>query len=125
MPTHEGLRPDDPDGIEDRWKPSIQLDEGKAISVGEVNTTTHLPPQYYQLTPERHVFCLKSALRLEWRGKEGQEEAEQHNHSAADVRRFSYLINTDDLFGTRTGPYRRTGRDALAPSAEILCQILQ
>src|SRR5258708_39462922 len=27
MPTHQGLRPDDRDGLEDRWKPSIQHDQ--------------------------------------------------------------------------------------------------
>src|SRR5437773_5917291 len=26
MPTHEGLGPDDRDGLQDRWKPSIQQD---------------------------------------------------------------------------------------------------
>jgi hypothetical protein len=67
-----------------------------------VNTTPHLPPQYDQLTSERHVLCLKSALRLEWRDQEGQEEAEQRNHRAADVRRFSYLIKTDEVFGTHS-----------------------
>jgi hypothetical protein len=71
---------DDRDGIEDRWKPSVQLDEEQAISVAEVNTTTHLPPQYDQLTSEHHLLCLKSALRLEWRGQEGQQEAEQRDH---------------------------------------------
>jgi hypothetical protein len=105
MPTHEGLRPDDLDGIEDRWKPSIQLDEERAISVGEVNTTTHLPLQDDQLTSERHVLCLKSALRLERRDQEDQEEAEQRNHRAADVRRFSHLINTDEVFGTHREPH--------------------
>ncbi|HEX7194685.1 MAG TPA: hypothetical protein VF207_06920, partial [Chthoniobacterales bacterium] len=79
-PAHKGLGPDDRDGIEDRWKPSIQLDEEQTISVGEVNTTTHLPSQYDQLTSEGYVLCLKSALRLEWRDQEGQEEAEQRNH---------------------------------------------
>jgi hypothetical protein len=29
---------------------------------------------------ERRVLCLKSALRLEWRGEQGQEEAEQSDH---------------------------------------------
>src|SRR5438132_642329 len=37
MPTHKGLWPDHRDGIEDRWKPSIQLDEEQAISVAEVD----------------------------------------------------------------------------------------
>jgi hypothetical protein len=38
MPTHDGLGPDDRDGLEDRWKPSIQLDEEQAISVRELDT---------------------------------------------------------------------------------------
>src|SRR6516164_5317082 len=29
MPAHKGLRPDDRDGLEDRWKPSIQLTKKK------------------------------------------------------------------------------------------------
>jgi hypothetical protein len=80
MPSHKGLRSDDRDGIENRWKPSIQLDEEQAISIAEVNTTTHLPPQYDQLMSERDVLCLKSALRLELRDQEGQEETEQRDH---------------------------------------------
>jgi hypothetical protein len=46
MPTHDGLGPDDRDGLEDRWKPSIQLDEEQAISVRELDTTAHLPLQH-------------------------------------------------------------------------------
>jgi hypothetical protein len=35
-----------------------------------------------------------------------QEEAKQQNHRAADVRRFAYLINTNEIFGTHTDPAR-------------------
>jgi hypothetical protein len=80
MPTQKGLRSDDCDGIENRWKPSVQLDEEQAVSVAEVNTTTHLLPQYDQLMSQRHILRLKSALRLEWRDQEDQEEAEQRDH---------------------------------------------
>ena len=55
MPADEGLGADNRDGIEDRWKPSIQLDQEQAIPVGEVNTATHLPPQYDQLASEQRV----------------------------------------------------------------------
>jgi hypothetical protein len=51
-----------------------------AIPVREVDTTSHLAPQHGQLMSERSVLCLKSALRLEQRGKQGQEEAEQRDH---------------------------------------------
>jgi hypothetical protein len=66
-----------------------------------VNTTTHLPPQYDQLTSERHVLCLKSAFRLN--GETNRVRKKQSSAIiAADVRRFSYLINTDEVFGTHT-----------------------
>ena len=55
MPADESLGADNRDGIEDRWKPSIQLDQEQAIPVGEVNTTTHLPPQYDQLASQQRV----------------------------------------------------------------------
>jgi hypothetical protein len=80
MPTDKGLRSDDRDCIQDRWELSIQLDQEQAIAVRELDTTAHLPPQHDQLTSERRVLCLKSALRLEQRGEQGQEEAEQRDH---------------------------------------------
>jgi hypothetical protein len=111
MPTHQGLGADDRDGPEDRWEPSIQLDEEEAISVAEVNTTTHLPPQDDQLTSECHVLCLKSALRL---GETRRVSKKQSSEIIdADVRRFSYLINTDEVFGT----HRRMIRSAPTPAA--------
>ena len=80
MPTYESLGPDDRDGPEDRWEPSIQLDQEHAIPVRELDTTAHLPAQHDQLTSERRVLCLKSALRLEWRDQKAQQEAEQRDH---------------------------------------------
>jgi hypothetical protein len=76
-------------------------DTSGAITVCEVNATTHLPPQYDHLTSERGVLCPKSDLRLERRDQQDQEEAEQRDHRR-DVRRFSYLINTDEVFGTHS-----------------------
>src|SRR5207248_11653588 len=80
MPAHQGLRPDDRDGLEDRWKPSIQHDQEQAIAIRELDTTTHPPLQHNQLMSECHILCLKSALRLERRGEQGQEEPEQRDH---------------------------------------------
>jgi hypothetical protein len=80
VPSHEGLGADDRDGLEDRRKPSIQLDQEQTITVREPDPTTHLPPQYNRLMSERCILCLKSALRLERRSEQGQEEAEQSDH---------------------------------------------
>src|SRR5205809_3144568 len=80
VPAHQGLRPDDREGLEDRWKPSIQHDQEQAIPIRELDATAHPPLQHNQLMSECRVLCRKSALRLEWRGEQGQEEAEQCDH---------------------------------------------
>jgi hypothetical protein len=82
MPPHQGLGPNNHDGLEDRWKPSIQLDQEQAIPVPELHAATHFTPQHNQLMPERRVLCFKSALRLEGRDQQGQEEGEQPDRSA-------------------------------------------
>ena len=79
MPAHEGLGSDDHENIQDRREPSIQLDKEPAIAVRE---PVHLTPQDDQLMAERCIFCLKPALRLEWRGQDGQYETQQRNHRA-------------------------------------------
>src|SRR6266478_7619483 len=75
MPADESLGADDCYDLQDRWKPSIQLDQEQAIPVREVNTTTCLPPQHDKLISEGGILCFKSALRLEGRGEQGHEEA--------------------------------------------------
>ncbi len=64
MPTHKRLGLDDGDGVEDRWKPSIQLDEEQAVIMVEPDTTVHLAAQNNQLMSEYRVLCFKPALRL-------------------------------------------------------------
>ena len=39
MPAHEGLGPDDRDDLEERRKPTIQLDEEQAIAVRKLDPT--------------------------------------------------------------------------------------
>src|SRR5881392_232626 len=62
VPAHKGLRPDDRDGLEDRWKPSIQHDQEKAIPICELDATSHPALQHNQLMTELRVLGLKSAL---------------------------------------------------------------
>src|SRR6266436_29057 len=62
VPAHQGLRPDDRDGLEDRWKPSIQHDQEQAIPIRELDATPHPALQHNQLMTERRVLGLKSAL---------------------------------------------------------------
>ena len=82
MPTDERFGTDDRNGLQDQRKPSIQLDKEPAIAVRELDPAPQLAPQHDQLMSERRVLCLKSALRLEWRGQDGQDETEQRDHCA-------------------------------------------
>jgi hypothetical protein len=77
MPTLERLRTDDREDRQGRRKPSIQLDQEPAITIDDPVPARHLAPQDHQLVSECRILCFKQALRLEWRGQYGQDEAEQ------------------------------------------------
>jgi hypothetical protein len=66
MPTDQRVWTDDRDDLQDRRKPSIQLDKEHAIAVREPDSAAHLTPQNDQLMSECRILCLKPALRLEW-----------------------------------------------------------
>ena len=74
MPTHDRLGTNDDEGLQDRWKPTIQQDKEQAIVVREPNAAVHFTPQNDQLMSERRVLSLKPALRPEWRDQDGQYE---------------------------------------------------
>jgi hypothetical protein len=59
---------------------SIQHDQEQAVPIREPDAAAHPPLQHNQLMLECRVLCLKSTLRLERRGEQGQEEAEQRDH---------------------------------------------
>src|SRR2546429_1520450 len=56
MPTHQGLRSDDSDGPEHRWKPSIQQNQEQAIPICELDATPHPALQHNQLMTERRLY---------------------------------------------------------------------
>jgi len=100
MPTHQRLGLDDREDLQTRRKPSIQLDKEPAITVGEPNPAVHLTPQNDQLMPKCRVLCFKPPLRLEWRGQDGQDEAEQCKHYALTLGDSFSRSNADEVFGT-------------------------
>jgi hypothetical protein len=57
-----------------QWKPAIQLDKEPAVVVRKPNAAVYLTPQNDQLMLECRVLAFKPALRLEWRGQDGQYE---------------------------------------------------
>src|SRR5580704_11033391 len=83
VPTHECLRPDDCENLQDRRKPAIQLNQEPAIMVREPDATRQPTPHDNQLMSKHRVLSLKPQLRLEWRGQDGQNETEQPDHSAS------------------------------------------
>jgi hypothetical protein len=62
MPRHDGLRTDDREHLQDRRKPSIQLDKEPAIVIRQPDPTMNLTPQNDQLMSERRILCLKPTL---------------------------------------------------------------
>jgi hypothetical protein len=74
MPTDQGLGADDRDDLQDRWKPSIQLDKEQAIAVRKPDASVDYPAQHNNLVAERSIFAFKSALRLKWRDRDVQDK---------------------------------------------------
>jgi hypothetical protein len=60
----------------------VQLDKEPAITVGKPDSAWHFAPQNDQLMPEDRILCFKPTPRLEWRGQDSQNEAEQFQHAA-------------------------------------------
>jgi hypothetical protein len=58
------------------------MHQEQAVPIRELDATAHPPLQHNQLMSECRVLCLKSALRLEQRGEQGHEEAEQRDLAA-------------------------------------------
>ena len=105
MPAHECLGTNDRYDPEDRWEPTIELDEEQAIAAGKPNSPRTLRRSTVScclstaFSASRRLFDLKSAAN--------RRRARRISATiAASVRRFSHWFNADDVFGT----HRCTGR---------------
>jgi len=58
----ERLGPDDRDGVQNRRKPAIELDEEQAIIVGQLDAAAYFALQCNHLLPEREILGRKLAL---------------------------------------------------------------
>src|SRR5262249_11051211 len=101
MPAHDGLRPQDYHGLENRRAPPIKLDEEQAIAVGELDPAAHLALQHNHLASEHGILCFKSALGLEGRGNQVQQEEYQRDHRGrvsaytGSLKQWLALVSTD------------------------------
>jgi len=83
MPTQERLGTDDRENLQDRRKPSIQLDEEAAVVVGEPDPAAQFTPQNDQLMSKYRILRFKPNLRPEQRDQNAQDEAPQSDHPAS------------------------------------------
>src|SRR5512132_1729621 len=114
MPTDERLGTDDRDDLQDRWKPSIQLDKEQAIAVRQPDALMHHPAQHNHLVSERSIFGFKPALRLEWRDQDGKDKTQQRDHCALTLGdslpqsiRIRFSVHTNAPFRKMTEGTRR------------------
>ena len=53
---------DDRDGVQNRRKPAIELDEEQAITVGQLDAAAYLALQYNHLLPEHGILGRELAI---------------------------------------------------------------
>jgi len=58
----------------------MQLDEQQPLAVRQLDSTVHLALQNHQLMAKRGILCFKSALGLEQRDTQVQNEEYQCDH---------------------------------------------
>src|SRR5208282_3222627 len=128
MPTHQCLRTDDGEDVQDRREPSVELDEKPTVGVRQPGPTLHLASQNNQLLPERRILGLKPAPRLEWRNQHGQHKGDQRDHavriadSLTPSKRTRFSVHTGCLTrplcsGRIAGLHRSYG--SVRPSAPL------
>jgi len=62
VPTQKRLGPNDRERLQDRWKPTIQLDKEPTIMVRQLDATMQTTPQDNQLTSKHRVLGFKPQL---------------------------------------------------------------
>ena len=68
------LGTDDREDLQDRRKPSIQLDKKPVIVVREPDPPRHPAPQNNQLMSQNRILCSELTLRPEWRRRQIKEQ---------------------------------------------------
>ena len=80
MPPNQRLGPNDVNDLEIGREPAIQLDEEKAVAIGQPNPAPALSLQHDQLLPQRRDLSLEPRLRSERRDQNGPNEPEEPDH---------------------------------------------
>ena len=91
MPTNQRLGPNDVNDLENGREPAIQLDEEKAVAIGQPNPAPALPLQHDQLLPQRRDLSLEPRLRSERRDQDGPTN--KRNRSPDQLTRFALPLN--------------------------------
>src|SRR5512133_1207926 len=108
MPPKQRLGPNDVNDLENGREPAIQLDDEKAVAIGQPNPAPALPLQHDQLLPQRRDLSLEPRLRSERRDQDGPNEPEEPDHP---ITRSAYAIRSpsqrDEVFGTHTSAAAR------------------
>ncbi len=123
MPPHQRFRLDNRNDRQDRWKPSIHLDEEPAVVVGKLGSTPHLAPQDGQLMTEHRILRLNNKLFEQGASTHNSDERARLSRpvQAASLATFRGGVLTDLLAGLaansiglaksffRTREFRRDG----------------
>ena len=80
MRAYQRLGTDDRHDLEDRWEPTIELDEEQAIAAAKLDAALQLTSQHDELLPQRRILGFKPALRREERDPKIQGQKDERDH---------------------------------------------
>ena len=89
MPTNQRLGPNDVNDLENGREPARQLDEEKAVAIGQPNPAPALPLQHDQLLPQRRDLSLDRRFDLNGETKMARTNQRSPITRSAYAIRFS------------------------------------
>jgi hypothetical protein len=83
MPSNNGFRLDNRDGVQHRRKQAIEPDEEQSVRHRQPRLRGRALAQHIQLMPQQHDLGFQSRLRLEWRDQDMDEQDQKPDHCAS------------------------------------------
>jgi hypothetical protein len=88
MPSNNGFRLDNRDGVHDRRKQAIEPDKDQSVGDRQFRVRGNAPAQHVQLMPQQDNLGFQPCLRLERRDHNVEKQTQERDH-----RGSAYLIS--------------------------------
>src|SRR6267154_2418828 len=115
MPSNNGLRLDNRDGVQHRRKQAIEPDKEQSVGDRQLRVRGNAPAQHVELMPQQDNLGFQPRVRLERRDHDVEKQAQKRDHRGSAYlishfrpARMEYSVGTAPHTGKSLSTYRRS-----------------